>query len=621
MPEDILEKYWGYTEFLHPQKEIINSVLSGKDTLAILPTGGGKSVCYQLPAILLKGITIVISPLIALMQDQIQNLNSRGIPAASITSQLTKDEIAVVITRCSLGEIKLLYLAPERIRSKFFMEALQNLPVNLIAVDEAHCISQWGFDFRPSYLKIHLLRELFPSVNILALTATATQGISGEIISALKLKTPNIFRKSLKRNNLTYKVQYSQNELDDLVYELNKCPGVAIVFARMRKKTYEVSRYLCEMGFNAQFFHSKLSKEEKIKRQKIWTESSDQIMVATNAFGMGIDKPDVRTVIHLNLPDSLEAYVQEAGRAGRDGKKSEAVLFIQPYETEDLESIFRVSLPNKKEFEQIEIAFYNYLEVAENERPENKFEFDFNEFIRRYNLSKKKTEKVLNFLERKEVISFKEQTAYGSSIRVLTNPKNINQSKSKEYQLLETLVRKHPGILSDEKLVVEFYLAVELQESVGKIKKLLQKMNDSGYIYYRRRELRLVKFLRPRESNYLRNTLWKEFEKYQTIKWKRLQDIIYFATQQDVCREKLILRYFGEKAKERCGTCDVCLNEEIKIDSEEILDFMANDSKTINEILNYFIKYPKESVLNEVEKLSDKGLIINSGIDSYIRQQ
>ncbi len=617
-PLQILKEYWGYDEFLFPQQDIIESILNGNDCLAILPTGGGKSLCYQIPAMILDGITIVVSPLIALMQDQIQNLNSRGIPAESISSQLSHDEIAVVISRCTLGKVKLLYIAPERLQSNFFLEALQNLPVKLIAIDEAHCIAQWGFDFRPSYLKIHLLREMFPNINFIALTATAPPKTANEIIETLKLKTPEVFIKSLKRENLTYRVIHSQNELDDLVYELKKNPGSGIVFVRTRKKTFEVARFIKKKEINDDYFHAKLKKKKKKKKQKIWTESPDQIMVSTNAFGMGIDKPDVRTVIHLNMPDSLEAYVQEAGRAGRDGEKSVATLFLQPYEVEDLEGIFKSSLPSKSEFEQIEKMFYNFFEIGENERPEESLEFNLTEFINRFNLNKKKTEKTLQFLERKELIAFKKYAAY-SKVRVYSNPRKIEFSKSIQSQILESLVRKYPGILSDEKSIVEFHIAVDLQKDVKKIKRQLQKMSDAGYINYNSKDIQYVNFKRPRESNYIKNNLWREFEQLQITKWKRLQDMIYYAVQSENCREKLILRYFGEKPVQKCGCCDICHHEIKEIELDLLIDYLTDNSKSIHEIINHFVKYSKENILEKLEFLIDEGIVKNTGIDSYTK--
>lgn len=615
-PQEVLEKYWGYTEFLYPQKEIIEAVLDGRDTLAILPTGGGKSLCYQIPGVILDGITLVISPLIALMRDQVLDLKSKGIAAEFITSQLNEEEISQIISICAMGKVKLLYIAPERLQSHSFVRNLQHLSVRLIAVDEAHCISQWGFDFRPAYLKINTVRDLFPKVTLLALTATAPPKTKKEIISALELKNPKIFKTSLNRKNLVYKVNESQNELDDLTLELKRFPGAGIVFVRSRKKTHEVAIFLQEKGFNADSFHARFPKEEKNKKQEIWTESVDQIMVATNAFGMGIDKSNVRMVVHLDIPDSMEAYVQEAGRAGRDGLAAEAMLFLQPYEVEKMEDMFKSNLSSRSEFKKTEICFYNYFEIGENERPDRLMEFNFNHFIEKYGLHKKKTEKVLDFLERKEVIGFRNQHE-SSRIRLYGNPKNFIFSKSGHAKLLETLMRKYPGILTEEQAVSEFSIAVELQKSIRKIKKQLQALNDNGYLHYHKRNIRWVEFKRPRESDYIQNVLWKEFENFQIVQWKRLQDIIYYATQKEICREKLILRYFGEKPKENCGKCDICLHKAVELSEEAIFDFMNDSPKSIREILAHFAHFPKSEVIEKIQMLCDENLMDNVNIDSY----
>ena len=614
--QEILKQYWGYPDFKYPQKEIIDSVLEGKDTLAILPTGGGKSLCYQIPAVLSEGITLVISPLIALMQDQVNALNRIGIGAASITSQLNQDEIAVVFAKCQLGKIKLLYVAPERLLSRSFLQNLIELKVKIIAVDEAHCIAQWGHDFRPAYLKINKIRELFPTSTLLALTATAPPKTQEEIISSLQLKNPNIFQHSLKRENLVYKVLFSQNELDDLVYEIQKNPGSGIVFTRTRKQTFEVATFLQNKEIDADFFHAKIPAEEKKKKQEEWMSSPQQIMVSTNAFGMGIDKSDVRTVIHLDLPDSLEAYVQEAGRAGRDGKNSEAVLFLQPYAAEESEKIFKSGLPNKTEYELICRMFYNYFEIGENERPEQKLEFHFFEFIRKFKLDKKKTMKVIDFLERKEILLFQRTSSF-STVQMFANPKNIQFSKSLPIRIMEYLVRHHPGILSQEKAISEFQIARELGKPLKKIQKALMKLSESNYLYYRSRDRQNVFFLRPRESDYLKNTMWKEFENLQIAQWKRLQDMIFYASQTEICREKLILRYFGEKPSSNCGKCDVCQKERKESDLDSILAFLENSPKTIQQILIHFVNSPKESVLSALQHLADENLIRNTGIDSY----
>lgn len=619
-PQETLKQYWGYADFKHPQKEIIDSVLEGKDTLAILPTGGGKSLCYQIPAVMNEGITLVISPLIALMQDQVNSLNQIGIGAASITSQNNADEIAVIIAKCQLENIKLLYIAPERLQKKGFIQILKTLKISLVAVDEAHCIAQWGHDFRPAYLKIHKIRELFPATQILALTATATPKVREEIISVLELKQPAVFKHSLKRENLCYKVIHSQNEKDDLIYELTKNPGSAIIFTRTRKQTFEIFQFLSEKGFNADYFHAKLPPEEKKSKQENWTKSPSRIMVATNAFGMGIDKPDVRLVIHLDLPTGIESYVQEAGRAGRDGKKSQAILFLKPGAAEESEKIFKSSLPDKNEFEHIVKMFYSHLEIGENERPERKIEFDFNQFIAKFNLNKKKTLTTLEFLERKELILFSPQSGF-SKIRVIVNPKSIRATKSVYFQISEYLVRHHPGILSEEKPVSEFHIAKGVQKPVGKIKNTLEEMNESGYLDYKNRNIRRVEFLRPRESDYVKGILWNEFENLQTVKWKRLQDLIYYATQTEICREKLILRYFGEKPTENCGECDICKKEKSIPDEVAVLTFLEDSPKTIQEILIHFVNSPKESVLEILQELSDEDRIENVGIDSYKKSE
>lgn len=619
-PIEILQKVWGYQEFKDPQQAIIESVLENKDTLAIMPTGGGKSLCYQVPALLKSGITLVISPLIALMQDQVNELNHRQIGAEFINSQLKPEEIARVLAKASLGKVKLLYVAPERLQNKIFIQSLQHLPVQFIAVDEAHCIAQWGHDFRPSYLKIHLIRNLFPNAPVLALTATATPKIQEEIVQALHLRQPVIFKQTLKRKNLVYKVLTSQNELDDLVYQLRRIPGPSIVFVRTRKQSYEVASFLQEKGLNADYFHAKLPVEEKKQKQETWTKSESQIMVSTNAFGMGINKPNVRTVIHLDLPSSLEAYVQEAGRAGRDLQAAEAILLVKPDAAREAEEIFKSSLPTKQEFEWIERLFFNYFEIGENERPEVPREFSLENFIQKFDLNKKKTLKVLDFLERKEVITIQQPSNF-SSVKIYVNPSLGQFSKSAYYEVLEYLVRKHPGIQTIEKPIHEFSIARELNKSYKNIKQILQELSESGYIYYRSQETQLVYFNRPRESNYIKNTLWREFEALQISHWKKLQDMIYFASQKEICREKLILRYFGENPKENCGACDICSKQKSKLSPDLILEYLTDSPKTIQEVLLHFLNLPKDSVLKTLEFLADEDLIEKCGIDSYIKKK
>ena len=619
-PQQILKKYWGYSDFRQPQKEIIDSVLSKNDTFAILPTGGGKSLCYQIPAIAFEGMTLVISPLIALMQDQIQALIKVGISAASITSQLDFEEINEVLNQCRLGKIKLLYIAPERLQSQLFINSLNELNIDLIAIDEAHCISQWGHDFRPAYLKISDIREVIPKAPILALTATAIPKVQEEIISSLKLKNVSVFKTTLKRNNLIHKVKITQNELDDLYYELKRNPGSSIVFVRTRRQTYEIAHFLTEKGLNADFFHARLPDEEKKAKQEIWTKSDHQIMVSTNAFGMGIDKSNVRSIIHMDLPNSLEAYVQEAGRAGRDGLRSEAVLFLQTNEIEKIENIFKSNLPTRDEYEKIHRMFYTYLNIGENEKPEDKKEFVFFEFIQKFDLNKRKVHNVLSFLERKEVISI-EENANLSRVQVYINPKSFINKQSIQLKILEILVRKYPGILSQEMPISEFKIAKALQKSVKEIKIALNELNKKEYIHYQSYDVKNIYFLRPRESNHIKNTLWKEFKELQLTQWKRIQDMIYYASQTEICRERLILKYFGEKAKQNCGVCDVCLKNKVEINPKEILNFLNDSPKDLSTITLEFIQFPKAKVLETLEYLANEELIESVGINTYVRKK
>lgn len=618
--KETLNKYFGYSDFIYPQEEVVQSVLEKKDTFAILPTGGGKSLCYQLPAVLLEGVTLVISPLIALMQDQVKTLNKKGISAALVSSHLSSDEISDTLFKCQQGAIKLLYVSPERLLNKYFIQSLYELNINLITVDEAHCISEWGHDFRPAYLKINKIRNIFPDVNILALTATAPPKTQEEIINSLHLKNVSKFQKSLKRNNLIYSIIPTQSEVDDLYYELKKNRGSSLVFTRTRKQTYEISKFLQEKKLNASFFHAKIPSEEKIRKQQEWMESDNQIMIATNAFGMGIDKANVRSVTHLNLPTSLEAYVQEAGRAGRDKNTAKATLFLQPHAVEEAESIFKNTLPTKNEFETISRMFYNYFEIGENERPDTKANFQLSAFIKKFHLNRKKTLKVLDFLERKEVILFQQKSNY-SRIQIYINPKNFQFKKNIHSQIIEFLVRNHPGILSSEKSVHEFQIAHHIGKSIKKVKKALLFLNDAGYLNYQSRDVQSVYFLRPRETDFIRHTLWKEFEKLQISQWKKLQDIIYYATQTEICREKLILRYFGEKSTQNCGHCDVCQRLPTNLEPKSVLNYLEESPKTLQEILLHFVNSPKELVLEILQQLVDEERITRLGIDRFTKSK
>jgi len=436
------------------------------------------------------------------------------------------------------------------------------------------------------------------------------------MINSFNLEAEVRFERSLEREHLTYSVTPAANYLDELLYAVNNSEGASIIFTTTRAHAYHISQSLIEQGFDAEFFHAKLPTEEKEKKQKTWTQSSTQIMVATNAFGMGIDKSDVRTVFHLDLPSSIEAYVQEAGRAGRDGKPSHCILLLQPDAVEQSEKIFKSGLPNREEFGFIARMLYNHFEIGENERPENAYDLDLIKFIKKFKLNKKRTLKTLEFLEQHEIIFIKKLANY-SLVQVHSNPNTQQVSKKLRYKVLEYLVRNHPGILSEEKSVSEFLIARELNKSTKKIRKILHELKEEGFLNYSDRSIKKIQFIRPRETNFIQNNLWHEFEKIQGSHWKRLQEMIYYSIQTEICREKLLLRYFGNKSAGNCGKCDVCQNKIPIIEADSLLDFLKDSPKTIRQILAHFITSPKESVLAALQELSDENLIEAVGLDAY----
>lgn len=614
---NVLKNYWGFDGFRPPQDEIIQNIINQKDVLAILPTGGGKSLCYQIPALLLDGLTLVITPLIALMEDQVKTLTVKNIPAQFITNELDIHRITAILDDCQNQKIKILYISPERLQSALFLERIKTMEISLIAVDEAHCISQWGHDFRPSYMKISNIRIDFPNTPILALTATATEKIQEEIILNLKLNDPKIFKTSLKRQNLTYEVHLSEHKKQDLIYYLNKYPGSSIVFCKTRKQTYEIASFLNQNGFDAEFFHAKLDPTQKKEKQQHWTKSPNQIMVSTNAFGMGIDKPDVRTIFHLDLPSSIEAYYQEVGRAGRDGLDSRGIYLFNPEDIVVAEKIFKSKLPTKNEFIEIGNLLFSFLQVAEGELPEQTLSLDVPLFAEKFSLDVRKVFHFIHFLQNKEYIYLKD-FSQNSTIQILTLPETI----AHHYQhttILEYLERNYPGIYTIPKSVYELKIAFDTHMSLGDVRTQLHAMHKQGIIDYSDRFLTRIKFLQPRESNILKNSWWKQYEEIQINNWKKLEAISFYAAQHEYCRERMILSYFGEKSTQNCGNCDVCTStkEENPITEEKILAFIGEETKSIDEILINFINSPKEKIIAELQYLLDEMKIIKIGLDQF----
>ena len=621
-PSHLLKSIWGFDNFRPHQQEIIQSVLDKKDTIAILPTGGGKSVCYQIPALLFEGLTLVISPLLALMHEQVTWLKKHQVKAAMLSSEMNRHEMIEVFDNIKFGNIKLLYVSPERLQNHLFKEKIQELRIDFIAVDEAHCISNWGHDFRPSYLQIGKIREIFPTVPILALTATATKKVLVEIEHKLALKIPSIFQSSFEKKNLAYLIKETFDKKGELLYELTKNKGSSIVFVRNRREVENISDFLNHNGFSSSFYHSQLSAAEKEKRQTLWQEEKHQVMVATNAFGMGIDKANVRSVFHLSVPDSVESYYQEVGRAGRDGNKANSYLFYTQPELDKNLKLFENNIPKKNEFEHIISMLFNQYSIGMNEYNDEVFPFDLEVFSKKYKIDKKKVKKTIQFLNQAEIISFI-PAQKNSTVRLLVNSKEIkNITKKIPLNLLDSIARMPNSQLSFVSIDA-YLLSKELNCRKKQIDKSLQTLKKQGFIEFNDNTNSTIQFLQPRNAHFTidQKPIWKHFEATQLSLYQRLLDIQYFVKKKNLCRNQLILGYFGEITQKKCGKCDVCEKKEItvskaKID-DEILSFLTKNPIELKEILLFFHHYPKKMVTETLEELLEQNKIKNSYLTYY----
>ncbi len=600
-PREILFKYWKFKQFREPQEEIIRQVLMGDDVLALLPTGAGKSVCFQIPALSRPGICIVISPLIALMQDQVNGLTAKGIKAMTLSSQMSFDETIIAFDNLKFGNYKFLYLSPEKLQSELIQEKIRTLDVNLIAVDEAHCISEWGHDFRPSYLKIHILQELFPAVNTIALTATATQKVLDDIRFQLKIKDVTVFRKSFYRKNLAYKLIKTEDILYTLKQNLKKNRETSIVYVDTRKAAVNISKYLNREGFHAVFYHGGLTAVEKKTSFEKWMNEKGMIMVSTNAFGMGIDKSDVRNIIHLSVPRSLENYVQETGRAGRDGKPATAWLLYNENTLFDYKNTIEKGLATVAVCRDVYISLNKYYEIAPGEKPEKVFDFNLPKFCSVNNFPLISTFNALMTLENEGVIIFDQAVNKKSVVKVIAGKESL-----KLYQethptlkvLLQNLLRTYGGILDQFIRINEYNLAKRLNISKQQIVKQLQQMTSDNILIYKGYDvISQISFLVPREDGYTINSIARHIENRNRLKFQKADAVINFIRDDHTCRYAGILQYFDEKTDNfSCGICDVCLNkkeEEINYQmlAEDILKLIQKEkvlsSRQIVEKLNY----------------------------------
>jgi len=624
---ETLQKYWRYSVFRPLQEEIIQSVIEGNDALALLPTGGGKSICFQVPAMVMPGICIVVTPLIALMKDQVENLKARGIKALSIFSGMSKREVDIALDNCIYGDVKFLYLSPERLRSDLVQERIRYMNVNLYAIDEAHCISHWGYDFRPAYLQVSILREIHPNVPILALTATAVKRVISDIQEKLEFRPDHsqVFKKSFFRENLSYMVLYEENKMGRLLKVINKIKGSGIIYVRNRRETQEVTRYLLLNKINADFYHAGLKSEERTRKQENWMKGITPIIVSTNAFGMGIDKPDVRFVIHLDLPDSLEAYFQEAGRAGRDAKKSYAVLLYNEADRIKLERNYEQSFPSTKEIAQIYFHLGNYYQLAYGAGEGLTFDFDIGDFCNRFQLNPLKTIAALKFLESDEWITLSESVFLPSRIRFEISANDLYRFQVEHANmdvLIKTILRTYGAAFEYYVDIHEADLSRKLNASVYQIADLLQKMEEFGVVsYLKRTDNPQLQFLKPRsDSSHLQINHSYIAERKEIAK-EQMEAIFHYLIDNQ-CRSQKLLKYFGEADSPECMVCDYCLRKMKKENLKdlqltlhsEIKNLLLDGPLTLDQLVNGLNSGDEKSRLAYIRKLIDSGEIkMNNG--------
>ena len=623
--QDILLKYWKHDSFRPLQKEIIDSVLEGQDTFAVLPTGGGKSICFQVPAMMQEGICLVISPLIALMKDQVANLQKRDIKAIALTGGIHTEELIDLLDNCQYGNYKFLYLSPERLQSDWILERIKNLPINLIAIDEAHCVSQWGHDFRPAYLKISELKKFFPKIPFLALTATATPRVIEDIRTQLELKNPKHFQQSFERKNIAYMVFEVEDKLYRTEQILKKNPQSSIIYVRNRKACLNMSSQLQSLGFTATYYHGGLSAKEKDKNMQLWMSQHAQVIVATNAFGMGIDKDNVKTVIHTQLPENIENYYQESGRAGRNGEKAFSVLLYNNSDMIQTEQQFINILPDKKFLKAMYIKLCNYFQIAYGEGLDESFSFKLNHFCNKYDFPTLKTYNSLQFLNQQGIITMSQEFSEKISAQFLIESKEVIRYISlnpNDEEIILAILRTYPGIYDVKSNLNLGLIAKKSHHSEEQVTALLEKLREKEIIEYKSKNNdATILFNEIREDDLTINRVSKYLEKQNEVKKEQLLSVLHYIKDNKTCKNRLVLNYFGEETTENCGICSYCITQKGKITeadsiADKILSLLRTASLTSREIENQ-IKMDTKDILLVLQELLENNHIIIQANNKY----
>lgn len=621
---EILQRYWGYSSFRPLQEDIIHAVSQGRDTLGLMPTGGGKSLTFQVPVMAMDGLCLVVTPLIALMKDQVDNLKARGIKALAVYSGMTRQEIITTLENAILGDYKFLYISPERLETDLFISKVRDMNVCMLVVDESHCISQWGYDFRPSYLNIAKTRDLFPNVPLLALTATATPDVIDDIQEQLHFREKNVFSKSFERTNLAYIVRTTENKPEELIHILKKIQGSTIIYVRNRQRTKDIADFLTKQGFKADYFHAGLTNTEKTYKQNAWKKNECRIIVSTNAFGMGIDKPDVRLVIHTDLPNSIEEYFQEAGRAGRDEQKAYAVILYNKNDSTTLKKRISNEFPDREFIARVyeSLAYFN--QVAEGYGMDMTFDFDIQQFCSTYKLPIIPTHHALKILDLAGYIEYTDEIDNRSRLLFSVYRDELYHydfDKNTE-QVINTILRLYTGLFTNYAVIDESAVALRLGTTRKAIYEILKNLTKRGIVdYIPHKKTPLIAYRQPRIDKKYVNIPRSVYEDRKVRFEKRITAIRDYAGQNTICRNRILLSYFGEKDASDCGHCDICLDKsgsgltnkkhnDITKAIQELLK--GGKEQTINYIINALPAFQPKEILATIRFNADKGdLIIN----------